>query len=152
MTLVLESRHVTAVRRHGEADYPREACGLIGGTLEGGSGRKVAVTLLPVMNARRDAPRNRYLIEPASFRRAQERLARDGLDVIGVYHSHPDAPARPSAFYRENAWPRLSYVIAAVVQRRAGEVRSWVLSDDRKAFDEEPLTLVTRTVVWQSQS
>src|SRR2546428_11962695 len=31
VTLVLEPRHVTAIRRHGEADYPYEACGLIGG-------------------------------------------------------------------------------------------------------------------------
>src|SRR2546425_4262771 len=29
VTLVLESRHVTAIQRHGEADYPYEACGLI---------------------------------------------------------------------------------------------------------------------------
>ena len=41
MTLVLDARHVAAIRRHGEADYPAEACGLIGGALEGD--RKVAV-------------------------------------------------------------------------------------------------------------
>ena len=144
MTLVLEPRHAAAIRRHGEADYPREACGLIGGTLEAGGGRKVAVTLVPLRNARVDAATNRYLIDAESFRRAQEQLARDGLDVVGAYHSHPDAPPRPSAFDREHAWPWLSYLIAAVVHGRAGELRSWVLRDDRQAFAEEPL--------WQSQS
>ena len=98
MTLVLDARHVAAIRRHGEADYPAEACGLIGGALEGD--RKVAVQLVPLVNRRTDSARNRYLIDPESFRRAQERLERDGLDVIGVYHSHPDHPPAPSAFDR----------------------------------------------------
>lgn len=152
MTLVLEPRHVTAIRRHAEADYPHEACGLIGGMMEPGGERRVAVTLVPLLNARGDAPRNRYLIDPESFRRAQAQLDRDGLDVIGVYHSHPDALARPSAFDREHAWPWLSYVIAAVARGRAGEVRSWVLADDRTAFGEESITIEERTVACQSRS
>jgi len=82
MTLVLERRQVNAIRQHGEADYPAEACGLIGGTVE--DGRKVAVLLVPLVNQRTDAARNRYLIDPESFRRAQEKLDRDGLEVIGV--------------------------------------------------------------------
>ena len=53
MTLVLDARHVAAIRRHGEADYPAEACGLIGGALEGD--RKVAVQLVPLVNRRTDS-------------------------------------------------------------------------------------------------
>ena len=147
MTLVLEPRHVNAIRQHGEADYPAEACGLIGGTVE--DGRKAAVQLVPLVNQRTDAARNRYLIDPESFRRAQEKLDRDGLEVIGVYHSHPDHPAAPSAFDREHAWPWLSYVIVGVARGRAGEMKSWTLSDDRAAFDEESITLEEQKAVWQ---
>ncbi len=142
MTLVLERRHVEAIHRHGEADYPREACGLIGGTAE--DGRKIGVTLVPVPNARADAPHHRYLIDPDAFRRAQETLDRDGFEVIGVYHSHPDHPPVPSAFDREHAWPWLSYVIVEIRAGRAGEHRSWVLADDRRTFAEE--------TIWQSRS
>jgi proteasome lid subunit RPN8/RPN11 len=120
---------------------------LIGGALDGD--RKVAVQLVPLGNQRTDSARNRYLIDPASFRRAQERLERDGLDVIGVYHSHPDHEPEPSAFDREHAWPWLSYVIVAVGRGRAGNMRSWVLTDDRAGFDEEPITIEERKVVWQ---
>ena len=67
MTLVLEGRQMHAIRQHGEADYPAEACGLIGGTVE--DGRKVAVLLVPLVNRRTDSARNRYLIDPESFRR-----------------------------------------------------------------------------------
>jgi proteasome lid subunit RPN8/RPN11 len=147
VTLVLDPRHVAAIRRHGEADYPAEACGLIAGALEGD--RKVAVQLVPLVNQRTDSARNRYLIDPDSFRRAQEKLDRDGLEVIGVYHSHPDHPPAPSAFDREHAWPWLSYVIVGVGHGRAGEVKSWVLTDDREAFHEEHITTEERKVVWQ---
>ena len=142
MTLVLEPRHLTAIRHHAEADYPHEACGLIGGTVEGQ--RRVALDLVTLRNARADAPRNRYLIDAEAFRHAEARLARDGLEVIGVYHSHPDSPPRPSAFDREHAWPRLSYLIVGVARGRATGQQSWVLSDDRVEFLEESL--------WQSPS
>jgi proteasome lid subunit RPN8/RPN11 len=147
MTLVLDPRHVAAIRRHGEADYPAEACGLIGGALE--SDRKIALQLVPLTNQRTDAARNRYLIDPVSFRRAQERLDRDGLEVIGVYHSHPDHAPAPSAFDREHAWPWLSYVIVGVGQGRAEELKSWVLAEDRGAFAEESITIEERNTVWQ---
>jgi proteasome lid subunit RPN8/RPN11 len=150
MTLVLQARHLDAVRRHGEADYPQEACGLIGGVVDGD--RKIAVQLVPLVNARRDTPRNRYLIDPEAFRRAEVRLARDSLEVIGVYHSHPEAPAVPSAFDREHAWPWYSYAIVSVMGRRAGEARSWTLAADRGTFAEEPLLIEDRKVVWQSPS
>ena len=150
MTLVLLPAHVEALRRHGEADYPSEACGLIGGLVA--DDRKTAVTLVPLVNKRQDSARNRYLIDPESFLRAQKALDRDGLDVIGVYHSHPDHSPRPSAYDREHAWPRLSYVIVAVARGKAGEARSWILSDDREALDEEPITVDERKAIWQSQS
>jgi proteasome lid subunit RPN8/RPN11 len=147
VTLVLDARHAAAIRRHGEADYPAEACGLIGGTIE--DDRKVAVQLVPLANGRTDSARNRYLIDPDSFRRAQDRLDRDGLEVIGVYHSHPDHPPAPSAFDREHAWPWLSYAIVAVEQGRAGALKSWVLAEDRGTFQEEVVTIEERKAVWQ---
>ncbi|MGH7546613.1 MAG: M67 family metallopeptidase [Gemmatimonadales bacterium] len=147
MTLVLEPRHANAICRHGEADYPAEACGLIGGTVDGD--HKVAVQLVPLANQRTATARNRYLIDPESFRRAQEKLDRDGLDVIGVYHSHPDHPAAPSAFDREHAWPWLSYVIVGIARGRAAQLKSWTLSDDRAAFAEESITFEERKMVWQ---
>ena len=147
MTLVIAPRDWAAIRRHGEADYPHEACGLMGGTTEGE--RTVVKELVPLTNERSDAARNRYLIDPAAFRDAQAQLDRAGLEILGVYHSHPDHPAEPSAFDREHAWPRLSYVIVAVADGRAGDMKSWRLSDDRAAFAEEPVTLEEWNVAWR---
>lgn len=150
MTLRLSVEHLEAMRRHAEADYPQEACGLIGGVWDAGAEQKTALALVPVRNERRDSPHNRFLIDPEAFRRVQAKLEQDGLEVIGVYHSHPDHPARPSAYDREHAWPRLSYVIIEVRRGRAAAHASWLLTDDRGKFVEELVTSEGK-VAWQSQ-
>jgi len=150
VTLVLDATHATAIRQHGEADYPHEACGLMGGTVDGE--RTIVTQLVPLANQRTDAAHNRYLIDPDAFRQAQATLDRERLEIVGIYHSHPDHPAKPSEFDREHAWPRLSYAIVSVVSGRAADLRSWRLSDDRAGFSEEPITLEQRKVAWQSKS
>src|SRR2546426_1533361 len=105
----------------------------------------VAVQLVPLVNQRTDSARNRYLIDPESFRRAQEKLDRDGLEVVGVYHSHPDHPPTPSTFDREHAWPWLSYLIVGVARGRAGEMQAWALSEAHAPFTQEPITIQERT-------
>ena len=150
MTLVVEPQHLASIRKHGEADYPHEACGLLGGKMEGE--RTVIRQLVPLPNERSDSARNRYLIDPEAFRRAQTLLDGEGLEIVGVYHSHPDHPAKPSEFDRDHAWPWWSYVIVAVASGRSGDMKSWRLSDDRAAFAEEPITSEPRKVAWQSPS
>jgi proteasome lid subunit RPN8/RPN11 len=150
VTLVVGDQHVAAIRQHGEADYPHEACGLLGGRVE--SGRTIVRQLVPLPNGRSDSARDRYEIDPGAYLRAQQALDGEGLEIVGVYHSHPDHPAEPSAFDRDHAWPRLSYVIVGVAAGRSGDLKSWRLSDDRAAFAEEPITVEPRKVVWQSPS
>ena len=142
MAVILSAEHLAEIRQQAETAYPHEGCGLMGGANDGDARR--VTRLVPVLNARSDSPRNRYLIEPDDFLRAQRALDRDGLEVVGVYHSHPDHPARPSAFDEEQAWPRLSYIIVSVARGAAADARSWVLADDRGGFTEEPITIEER--------
>ena len=136
MSVRIAANDMAAIRAHGERAYPHECCGFILGRLD--SAAKDAVRLEPAENAREDeAQRNRFLITPDDYR-AADRIARaEGLDVLGFYHSHPDAPARPSEYDREHAWPWYSYVIVSVRNQHAEEMTSWELRDDRSAFDEE---------------
>ncbi|MEP7027914.1 MAG: M67 family metallopeptidase [Candidatus Eisenbacteria bacterium] len=103
-----------AIRAHGRETYPHECCGFLLGAPQAGE----AVELLRASNAREDSPQNRYLIPPVEFVRAQRDADQRGLDIVGFYHSHPDHPARPSAFDRDHAWPGYAYLIAEV---RGGE-------------------------------
>ena len=69
-----------------------------------------------------------------------EKAAREkDLDIIGFYHSHPDAPARPSQYDLEHAWPWYSYVIVAIKSGEADAMTSWVLQEDRQTFGEEDI-------------
>ncbi len=122
----------------GEGAYPHECCGFLLGADAGGA-REVSA-LLPLANAREAGERyHRFLITPDDVLEAEEAAAARGLDVIGVYHSHPDHAARPSEFDREHALPWWSYVITSVAKGRAVESRAWRLEENRSAFVEEGL-------------
>jgi proteasome lid subunit RPN8/RPN11 len=128
-----------AIRRHGEADYPHECCGLLIGSL-GGSGKTVD-EIFPISNAREEsAKRNRFLIAPEELMRGEKHARLAGRDVVGFYHSHPDHPAVPSQFDLDHAWPVYSYVIVSVMAGRAENLLSWELRPDRTRFDAEVLS------------
>ena len=137
MTLLLREEDRNAILRHGEAAYPEECCGFLLGA-EGPDGRR-AVRLARAANERVDTRRRRFVISPETYLEVESEAIREGLDIIGIYHSHPEAPAAPSEFDREHAFPGLSYVIVSVRDGRAAEIASWTLRDDRTRFDPEPL-------------
>lgn len=125
---------LATIRRHGELVYPEESCGgLLGRT----NGSTVEVReVLTLENSRTDDRGRRYLIGPNDVLELERRAAAAGLDVVGYFHSHPDAPAVPSAFDREHAWPWYIYLIVGVSGGRADVARAWRLADDRGAFEE----------------
>ena len=141
MSLVWSEAHAAAIRRHGEAGYPHEICGLLIGERAGGD--KVVREVVPVENEWEeiDEQHRRFLITPQTFTREERRARGAGREILGFYHSHPDHPARPSETDREWAWPTYSYVILAVDGGRAGDLASWTLKDDRSGYDREPVVV-----------
>jgi proteasome lid subunit RPN8/RPN11 len=132
-----------AIRRHGEADYPEECCGVLLGRVEGAR-RRIAVAM-PLANARTDERRRRFLVTAEDYRAVERDALARGLDLVGFYHSHPDHPASPSEYDREHALPWHSYVVLAVEAGRAGACTSWVLAADRNAFEPEELIVEEAT-------
>lgn len=118
-----------------ENGYPKETCGLLVGTRSEQTVHVVRVTDARNLNMTRT--RNRYELDPIDFLAAQRAAHSDGLDVVGVWHSHPDQPARPSETDRAAAWPDWSYLIAAVTESGVDHLRSWRL--DGHKFQEERL-------------
>jgi proteasome lid subunit RPN8/RPN11 len=126
-------------KKHAEKAYPNECCGILIGKNE----RDAAVSeAISADNQRTDSARNRYLIDPREYLRLERETDARGLRILGIYHSHPDVAAQPSAFDQENAWPFFSYLIISVVKGRAVEWRSWKLRDDRSGFDEEKIEIL----------
>lgn len=138
MSLQLSDRERGAIEKDGERAYPHEGCGLLLGRWKGES--KEVLEIRPVENARPDSRENRYLIRPSEIVEVEREARGRGLDIVGFYHSHPDAPACPSRYDLEHAaWPGYSYVIVSIENGRAAEMKSWTLRDDRSAFDPEAI-------------
>ena len=140
MALYLSSDMIDQIHRHGEAAYPEEGAGLMLGVSSGE--HMHAFELLTFNNAREQSARyNRYLLTPKDYLLGEREADRQGLEVIGVFHSHPDHPNQPSEFDREWAMPSLSYLITGVELGKAAASRSWRLSEDRAQFTEEPIRI-----------
>ncbi len=137
MTLDISKELLDRIHAHGEKAYPEEGAGF----LLGNEGK--VENILPLENSREDGARhNRFLITPEDYLHAELTADRLGLSLIGVFHSHPDHPNRPSEYDREWAQPFFSYIITSVNQGKAIESRSWRLLEDRSRFEEETIQLV----------
>ena len=134
----LTPEQLTQIQQHGQATYPEECGGLLLGHKEGDT--RIVVEVLSLENRRSESRHNRVELDPLDYLRAEKKAASLGLGVWGYYHSHPDHPAVPSQYDLDHA-PMLdwSYVIVPVAKGQAGEVRSWVLAEDRGQFLEESL-------------
>jgi len=138
MALELSQSLLMETRQHAEETYPHECCGLIIGKIV--DGNKRVLELHRTDNRREDeAQQNRFLIDPDDFVLGEIEAQKKSMDIIGIYHSHPNAEARPSEFDREHAWPWFSYVIVSVKEGKACDNTSWVLDEDRSQFAEEEI-------------
>ena len=136
--LIIPETVLQAIKSHGESAYPKEGAGLLLG--QAGDGAKTVVDILPLENEWAAGEQyHRYLITPQDMLRGENEAARRGLDVIGIFHSHPDHVAEPSNMDRDWALPWYSYIITSVQKAHAVVSRSWLLRDDRSAFDEEAI-------------
>lgn len=125
------------IAAHGVETFPYECCGALLGN-DDGRGRQVT-ELFALSNRRDDSPRNRFEITPEDVLLAERTAREKKVDLIGWYHSHPNAPARPSEYDREHAWPWYSYMIVSIRDGAPEEMTSWRLKDDRSAYDQEAI-------------
>jgi proteasome lid subunit RPN8/RPN11 len=130
-----------AIKAEGEKTYPNECCGVLLGRLSD-LGDKAVEGIIPINNAREAEERyHRFQIAAEDLMRAEREARKRRQDVLGFYHSHPDHPALPSDFDREQALPFYSYIIIPVERGRAGDFTSWELAADRSRFDPEAVVL-----------
>jgi proteasome lid subunit RPN8/RPN11 len=140
MAIYFSNAQIGLIRRHGAACYPNECCGFLLGTTLGND--RIVRAVRPVSNEFDEAQQaRRYLIEPKDVWEMEQDARSAGVDILGVYHSHPDHPAHPSEYDRTHAWPSFSYLIVSIVNGRPREVFSWLLSEDREEFNEERITV-----------
>lgn len=135
-TLSIPEAILAAVVRDVRAGYPRETCGLLIGEQADGVARVAESVQAPNLNQER--PGDRYELDPRALLVADRDARQRGLEIVGVWHSHPDHPAMPSETDRAAAWEGWSYLILSVAKDGVADVRSWRLEEAR--FSEETIT------------
>lgn len=129
------------IRAHARRTYPEECCGFLL-SAAGEDDREVRRVLSAVEapNASAGERRRRFVIPAEELKSVEEEAARSGSVVGGFYHSHPDHPARPSAFDQDHAWPWYAYLVLSVtaVDSAAG-LGAFELDADSGTFHEVPM-------------
>ena len=141
MTLHIEQSAYEAITAHAEEGYPNEICGILLG--KEAEGRRIVHAIMRIDNSfEANEQYHRFLIAPNDMFKAEHLARQQRLDVLGVYHSHPDEEARPSDYDRDHAaWTAWAYIIVSVRSGCTAGMRAWKLREDRGAFDEEELAL-----------
>jgi proteasome lid subunit RPN8/RPN11 len=132
-----------SIRAHGEETYPHECCGALIGKSTPEGWRVTAA--MRAGNTRTDSAHNRYNIAPLELVQIEREARRQGLDIAGFYHSHPDHPAQWSVTdFAEAHWLGCSYLITEVAKGKAAATNSFLLTgstEEEKQFVQEPILL-----------
>ncbi|MGH3087949.1 MAG: M67 family metallopeptidase [Rubrobacteraceae bacterium] len=135
MPLKIGHGDIKHIHDHARETYPEECSGVMVGMDTGGM--KVVVDVWRAENTHEDERSKRFLIDPKEYISFEKRASERDMDILGVYHSHPDHPAEPSEYDRDHAWPGWSYIITSVSGDDVEDMRSWLLKDDRSGYEEE---------------
>ncbi len=155
--IYLSQTQLQQIRYHAQVTYPEECCGLLLGTLE--TNKKVVLEVRETDNdwtpsnfvnnldnispskSQELSKKNRFSISPNILLQVQKECRDRQINIIGIYHSHPDYPAIPSAFDREIAWSQYSYIIASLRNGKVTEIKSWQLQENRQ-FQAEKIEIL----------
>lgn len=109
---------------------PREACGILAGK-EGEVQRVYGIENVS------EEPEKRYVMDAKLQFAVFREMRSDGLELVGIFHSHPATPAYPSKTDTELAfYPEAAYLIVSLVGKQP-DVRAFAIEQD--SFSEMEL-------------
>ena len=119
--------------------YPAECCGILYGMDR--DGEPVVCGVLALENHEAgEQIRVSYDTDPLELFEKEKRIAAEGYEILGFYHSHPDKPAVASDKDDRQMLPGLIYLIMSVSSVRVTDIRIWI----KKGPDKEPKELAVK--------
>jgi len=122
---------------HARAVYPNECCGAMLGTTSNGT--KLVTSAMRLENAHQGSQAARYELRAEDLLKADAEARKRKLDVIGIYHSHPDCDAYFSETDLKNSCPWYSFVVLSIKQGEFDHANSWLPDADQTAAAKEEL-------------
>lgn len=118
---------------HAEKELPNEACGLIGGTINGDSKKIKKVYLLTNI----DHSNEHFSLDPKEQLAAIKDMRQNGLVPLGNWHSHPESPSRPSDEDKRLAYDsKASYMILSLMDSQNPVLNSFNITGDTAEKEE----------------
>jgi proteasome lid subunit RPN8/RPN11 len=124
--------------------FPDECCGFMFGH-EDAAGNRTVTQALAINNSAVENRKRRFVISPKDYLKGEQYATANDVQLLGIYHSHPNHPAIPSEHDRVAAQPFFSYVIISVQNGNVDHTRSWVLNDNFQFDEEEYSNQLTNT-------
>ena len=134
--LVIEQKSLDEMYADALRSFPDECCGFFFGNEIGEE--RIITNILTVDNSKEGDKRRRFEIAPKDYLDAERFADENELQLLGVYHSHPNHPAVPSEHDRIAAQPYFSYIIISVKENEIADIRSWQLNENFM-FEEESI-------------
>jgi proteasome lid subunit RPN8/RPN11 len=122
---------------HAESKFPNECCGAMLGRIDGD--RKVVAVAVPIENSYDGAQAARYEISPQDLLAAEREARAHNMDLVGIFHSHPDCDAYFSETDLKNSCPWYSFVVLSVKNGRFDHANSFIPDLDQTRADKEQL-------------
>ncbi len=123
------------MKEHAERGYPDEVCGVMIG-----AGRVVS-EFTECRNLNTERAHDRYELDPLSFNFADTSAREKNLNIVGIYHSHPDHPARPSETDRVRAWSGWGYLIMSIEKGVLKDSTLWYLNEKTERFERADFSI-----------
>lgn len=109
--------------------YPQEACGFVVGK------KQEASYFMAIENM--DHSSVTYTMDPKAQMKAFKKMSEDGLDLIGIFHSHVASEAVPSQTDKKMAfYPDVSYLIVSLADMAHPDLKSYQIADEQVKLEE----------------
>lgn len=121
------------ILKHAESELPNEACGLIGGVIEGSD--KIIGKVYLLTNI--DHSNEHFSMDPKEQLAAIKDMRAGGMVPLGNWHSHPESPSRPSDEDKRLAYDsKASYMILSLMDRENPVLNSFKIQGDTAEKEE----------------
>jgi proteasome lid subunit RPN8/RPN11 len=137
MTIRIEPEPWAAMVAHARQTYPNECCGAMLGSIDDAG--KTVRAALPLENAFDGVQAARYELRPQDLLGADRVARARQMELIGIYHSHPDCGAYFSKTDLQNSCPWYSFVVLSVQKGEFDHAASYLPNAEQTEAVQEEL-------------
>jgi proteasome lid subunit RPN8/RPN11 len=134
----IEPQPWAAMMSHAQQTYPDECCGAMLGSIDGD--QKTVREAMPLENAFQGKRAARYELRPEDLLAADRAAREQKMDLIGIYHSHPDCDAYFSKTDLQNSCPWYSFVVLSIQKGEFHHANSWLPNFEQTEAAKEELS------------